>query len=39
MYYDKECEAHRLLKAKAAKELDVKGAMTVFYTPTISVSL
>jgi hypothetical protein len=38
-YYDKECEAHKKLKAKVAAELEVNGVMTVFYTPGLSASL
>jgi hypothetical protein len=39
MYYDKECVAHKKLKANVAKELDLQGIMTVYYTPAFSASL
>jgi hypothetical protein len=34
-FYDKECEAHKEMKAKA-KNLDVQGMMMVYCTPAVA---
>jgi len=39
VYYEKECPAHLKLKAKIASELELKGIMTVYFTPAFSGSL
>jgi hypothetical protein len=39
VYYEKECVAHKTLKAKAARELELQGIMTVYYTSSFSASL
>jgi len=39
-YYENECVAHKTLKAKVARELELEGVpMTVYYTPTFSSGL
>jgi hypothetical protein len=37
-YYDTECEAHKILKAKA-KSLDVQGVLMIYFTPDVAATL
>lgn len=36
-FYDKDCEAHKALKAKVngVPDMKVDGLMTIFYEPTV----
>jgi hypothetical protein len=35
-FYDKECPVHNAMRARVPKEVDIRGILTVFYTPAFS---
>ena len=38
-FYDKDCPVHNAMRARVPKEVDIRGILTVFYTPSFSGSL